>query len=137
MAEGETVDPGRREVLGQLLRFGVVGVFSAVVDFSVYTLALHLGATTYVARAISFVAGTATAYALNRRWAFRVSGGARRATGFAVLYGTTFVVILAVNAAALALLPDTWWKVPLAWAISQGVGTTVNFVMLRLVVFRD
>ncbi len=137
MAEEGTVGAGRREVLGQLVRFGIVGAFSAVVDFSVYTLALHLGATTYAARALSFVAGTATAYALNRRWAFRVSGGARRATGFALLYGTTFAVILGVNALALVVLPDTWWKVTLAWALSQGVGTTVNFVMLRLVVFRE
>jgi putative flippase GtrA len=137
VAEGEAVDSGRRGVLGSLVRFGIVGAFSAVVDLSVYTVALHLGATTYVARAISFAAGTATAYALNRRWAFRVSGGSRRATGFALLYGTTFAVILGVNALALVVLPDSSWKVTLAWAISQGIGTTVNFVMLRLVVFRS
>jgi putative flippase GtrA len=122
--------------MGQLVRFGIVGAFSAVVDLSVYTVALHLGAPTYAARALSFGAGTATAYALNRRWAFRVSGGSRRATGFALLYGTTFAVILGVNAVALAVLPDTSWRVTLAWALSQGIGTTVNFVMLRLVVFR-
>jgi putative flippase GtrA len=127
----------RKEVLGQLIRFVIVGGFSAIVDLGVYALALHLGAPTYVARAISFVCGTTTAYALNRRWAFKVEGGARRATGFAILYGTTFFLILGVNALALLLLPDASWKVFLAWAISQGVGTAWNFVMLRLVVFRD
>jgi putative flippase GtrA len=134
-----TRDGGRRELLGQLVRFVVVGAFSAMVDLGVYTLGLHLGLPTYVARAISFVAGTSTAYALNRRWAFKVEGGARRATGFALLYGTTFFLIIGVNALALLLLPDpdTWWKVGLAWAVSQGLGTAWNFVMLRLVVFRD
>jgi putative flippase GtrA len=144
--EGEAAGPasvdrpasaGRREVLGQLVRFCVVGALAAVVDFSVYQLGLHAGLPTYVARAISFVVGTATAYALNRRWAFKVEGGARRATGFALLYGTTFFVIIGVNALALAVLPDTWWRVTLAWALSQGFGTACNFVMLRLVVFRD
>jgi len=134
--EEKTTEGTRSEVLGQLIRFVLVGGFSAVVDLSVYTLALHLGAPTYVARAISFVVGTATAYALNRRWAFKVEGGARRATGFALLYGTTFFLILGVNALALLVLPDTWWKVTVAWAISQGLGTAWNFVMLRLVVFR-
>ena len=123
-------------LLGQLLRFGVVGAVSAVVDLTVYTLGLHVGLTTYVARALSFAAGTTTAYALNRRWTFGSAGGARRATGFALLYGTTFVVILAVNALALAVLPESSWRITLAWAVSQGVGTAVNFVMLRLVVFR-
>jgi putative flippase GtrA len=54
-----------------------------------------------------------------------------------LLYGTTFFVILGVNALALAVLPDRWWTVTLAWAISQGFGTVCNFVMLRTVVFKD
>jgi putative flippase GtrA len=123
-------------LLGQLLRFGAVGTVSALVDLTVYTLGLHLGLATYVARALSFAAGTATAYALNRRWTFEATGGARRATGFALLYGTTFGVILTVNAVALAVLPEGSWRITLAWAISQGLGTAVNFAMLRLVVFR-
>ena len=127
---------GRRGLLDQLLRFVAVGLLGAVVDLSVYTLALHVDVQTTVARALSFIAGTTTAYVLNRRWAFQVEGSAKRATGFAILYGTTFFVILGVNALALAVLPESSWRITLAWAISQGFGTAVNFVMLRLVVFR-
>jgi putative flippase GtrA len=127
----------RGDLVPQLLRFVAVGALSAVVDFSVYQLGLHLGLPTYGARAISFVIGTATAYALNRRWAFQVERSRRRAAGFALLYGVTFFVILGVNALALGLLGDSWWKVTLAWALSQGFGTACNFVMLRWVVFRD
>jgi putative flippase GtrA len=137
VVEENAAGGARPGVLTQLLRFGVVGVFSAAVDLTVYTLGLHVGLRTYVARALSFAAGTTTAYLLNRRWSFQVEHSTRRAAGFAVLYGTTFVVILAVNALALAVLPDSSWRVTLAWAISQGLGTAVNFVMLRLVVFRD
>ena len=126
----------RSGVLGQAARFAAVGVLGAVVDLGTYSLALHLGLGTTASRALSFCAGTATAYALNRRWAFRVEGGRRRAAGFAVLYATTFVVILATNALALAVLPDRSWTVTLAWALSQGLGTTCNFVVLRTVVFR-
>nr|WP_243850772.1 GtrA family protein [Modestobacter marinus] len=122
---------------GQLVRFVVVGLFSAVVDLTVYTLALHLGLWVHAARALSFVCGTSTAYALNRRWAFRVAGGRNRVLGFTLLYSTTFFVILGVNALALAVLPDRSWTITLAWAISQGFGTAVNFVMLRTVVFRS
>jgi putative flippase GtrA len=132
-----SADSARPEWIGQLVRFGLVGAGSALVDLGVYTLGLHLGLATYLARAVSFAAGTTTAYALNRRWAFGVPGGRRRAAAFALLYGTTFVVILATNALALTALPDSSWRVTLAWALSQGLGTTVNFVVLRLVVFRD
>ncbi|SNR57284.1 GtrA family protein [Blastococcus mobilis] len=127
---------GRRDLLQQILRFAAVGVVGAAVDLSTYLLALHLGLAFYAARALSFICGTGTAYVLNRRWAFRVEGSARRAAGFVLLYGTTFLVIMGVNTVALAVLPHHWWTVTLAWALSQGFGTLCNFVMLRLVVFR-
>ena len=136
MVQDDAAAPVRPGLLGQLVRFALVGGFAAVVDLSVYFLGLHLGLSTYVARALSFIAGTTTAYALNRRWAFQVSGGARRAGSFALLYGTTFFLILGVNALALLVLPESSWRITLAWAISQGLGTAWNFVMLRLVVFR-
>jgi putative flippase GtrA len=132
-----TATTRKSDLWGQVIRFGVVGVLSAVVDLSVYTLALHLGLWVHAARALSFICGTSTAYALNRRWAFGVEGSRRRALGFVLLYGTTFFVILGVNALALAVLPEHSWTITLAWAISQGFGTAVNFVMLRTVVFRD
>lgn len=121
-------------VLGQAGRF-VVGAIGALIDSGVYALALHLDVWVHAARALSFVCGTTAAYALNRRWAFRVSGGTRRATSYAALYSVMFFVILGANALALAVLPPGWWAVPLAWVLSQGLGTTCNFVMLRLVVF--
>jgi putative flippase GtrA len=133
-AEGR--EEGRRTLVQQAVRFVTVGIAGAVVDLSVYLLALHLGMWVVGARALSFACGTTTAYVLNRRWAFGVEGGARRAAGFALLYGTTFFVIIGVNAAALAVLPERWWTVTFAWALSQGLGTVCNFVMLRLVVFR-
>lgn len=126
----------RRGLFGQLARFVLVGVLGAAVDYGVYRLSLHLGLGFTAARTLSFSCGTATVYALNRRWTFGVAGGPRRAAGFTLLYGTTFFVIIGVNAAALAVLPESAWRIPLAWGLSQGFGTAVNFVLLRLVVFR-
>lgn len=127
----------RRDFVGQATRFVAVGIIGALIDSGVYALALHLDVWVHAARALSFASGTAAAYALNRRWAFRVSGGSRRASSYAALYGVMFFVILGANALALAVLPVAWWSIPLAWVLSQGFGTTCNFVMLRTVVFRD
>ena len=136
MVAAEERSDGRGNLVQQALRFATVGVLGAAVDLSVYSLALHFGTWVVVARALSFACGTTTAYVLNRRWAFGVEGSARRAAGFTLLYGTTFFVIIGVNAAALAVLPEAWWTVTVAWALSQGLGTMCNFAMLRLVVFR-
>lgn len=114
----------------------LVGAFSALVDYGVYSALLLLDTPVHLAKALSFVAGTTTAYLLNRRFTFHSAGGAGRFAGFTVLYATTFAVNVGVNAAALTLLPDTPLRITLAWLVAQGSATAINFVMLRTVVFR-
>jgi putative flippase GtrA len=129
-----TEAPGLR---GQLGRFVAVGLVSAVVDFGVYHLLLAVGTWAPVAKGISFILGTTTAYLLNRRFTFTASKGGRgRFAGFVALYGTTFALNVGMNTLALALLPAMPLRTSLAWVLAQGTATAVNFVMLRTVVFR-
>ena len=137
-----TTIPDRRPapgLLGQLARFVAVGAVSALVDLGVYQLLLHLGTNANVAKAISFVLGTTTAYLLNRRFTFTATpGGRSRFAAFVALYAVTFVINVGVNALALALLPATVpARFTVAWVIAQGTATAINFVMLRTVVFRS
>ena len=53
-------------------------------------MALGLGHT--AAKAISFIAGTTTAYLINRRWTFRASPSTRRFIAVVVLYAVTFAL---------------------------------------------
>ena len=131
------VAPVRRGVVDQAIRFVLFGVLSAGVDFGVYQLFLHIGTWADLAKAISFVCGTVTAYALNRRWTFDSEGGAAPATRFALLYTMTFFVNVGVNAAGLRVFAAYSWHVPVAWVIAQAAATVINFVLLRTVVFRD
>ncbi|MDD9206804.1 GtrA family protein [Georgenia sp. 10Sc9-8] len=127
----------RRKLAGQAARFAVVGVLAGIVDLVIYHLALGTGLWVHAARALSFVVATVLAYVLNRRWSFDVAGSRRRTTAFAALYITTFFAVLTLHALALAVLPMTWWTTTAAWALSQAIGSTCNFIMLRLVIFRD
>jgi putative flippase GtrA len=121
----------------QLGRFVAVGALSALVDFGGYHALLALGTYVHLAKAISFILGTTTAYLLNRRFTFTATkGGSARFAGFVLLYGTTFVINIGVNAVMLAVLPQMPFRTSLAWVIAQGCATAINFVMLRTVVFR-
>ena len=55
----------------QLTRFIITGGFSAIVDFGLLVILMALGLGHTPAKAISFIAGTTTAYLINRRWTFR------------------------------------------------------------------
>jgi putative flippase GtrA len=123
-----------------MVRFILTGSLSAVVDFGVLVLLMHLGLQHNVAKAISFVCGTTTAYAINRRWTFRAGPSTRRFVGVLVLYGCTFFVQVGLFALLFPLLQS--WGLPLlavqvtAFVIAQGVATAVNFVVQRAVIFR-
>jgi putative flippase GtrA len=130
---------GRSGLLTQIGRFVLVGSLSAVVDYGIYQLLLHVDLHAAFAKAISFICGTTTAYLLNKRFTFDApaTGGAGRFTGFLVLYGTTFFVNVGVNQLALHLIADgTTARTTIAWVLAQGAATTINFLVLRTVVFR-
>jgi putative flippase GtrA len=132
-----TAPPARRGVVDQAVRFVGFGILSAGVDFGIYQLLLHVGLWADVAKGISFICGTVTAYLLNRRWTFDSAGGTAPAVRFAVLYSATFFVNVGVNALFLHLLAGHRWQIAIAWVIAQGTATVINFVLLRTVVFRD
>lgn len=133
--------PARIGLVNQLFRFVVVGGLAAVVDYGTYQLLLHVGlghgGWVSVAKGCSFILGTTTAYLLNKRWTFNVRAGATSLAQFVLLYVTTFFVNVGMNALALHVLPEFAWKVSAAWVIAQGTATAINFVVLRLVIWRD
>lgn len=131
-----TSSPG---LLTQVLRFVLIGGFCALVDSGIYWLLLQAGLWVHLAKALSFIAGTTTAFFLNRRFTFTGAqkGGAGQLGGFVLLYTVTFFVNVGTNAVALHLLPDLRWRVALAWVLAQGTATTINFIMLKWVVFRE
>jgi putative flippase GtrA len=107
-----------------------------VVDFGSLHLMIALGVQEDLTRALSFLLGSTTAYLLNRRWTFPSRRDTREVVAVAVVYALTFVLILGINGVSVRTLPESAWRITLAWALSQGIGTTFNFVAQRTLVFR-
>jgi putative flippase GtrA len=124
----------------QLVRFVITGGFSAVVDFGLLVILMALGLGHTPAKAISFVAGTTTAYLINRRWTFRATPSTRRFLTVVVLYAVTFALQVGLFSVLFSWLSAqglSRFAVQLiAFVIAQGVATTVNFVVQRSVIFR-
>ncbi|MFY9807587.1 MAG: GtrA family protein [Pseudonocardiaceae bacterium] len=120
----------------QLTRFVLVGGVAAVVDYSSYQALLATGLWVHLAKALSFIAGTATAYLINRRWTFQSRGGRGEIASIATLYGITFVVQVGMNAVMLAVLPPIRGEITCAFIVAQGIATCINFIVQRTVIFR-
>jgi putative flippase GtrA len=124
----------------QLTRFVITGGFSAIVDFGLLVILMALGLGHTSAKAISFVAGTTTAYLINRRWTFRASPSTRRFIAVVVLYAVTFALQVGLFSVLFTLLTTQGLsRLPvqiIAFVIAQGVATTVNFIVQRSVIFK-
>ena len=104
----------------QSARFAVTGALAALIDVSL-TWLLQIGfglLSADPARAVGFIVGTWAAYLLNRRWTFQAKATAVRFAGVLATYGVTFVVNM------------------VAFAISQGTATVVNFAVQRWIIFK-
>ena len=119
----------------QLGRFIITGGFSAIVDFGLLVILMALGLGHTPAKAISFIAGTTTAYLINRRWTFRASPSTRRFVAVVILYAlvgaTTILVLRAMGrrlrrAGGFTDQDTPYGPSVLAEEVSAGAGETVR-----------
>ena len=136
-------DPGtdRLDLRTQLVRFVISGGLSAVVDFGLLVALMNLAGLAHTpAKALSFIAGTTTAYLINRRWTFQADPSKRRFAAVVGLYAVTFAVQVGLFAWLFPLVV-AWTASQTAaqvvgFVIAQGVATTVNFIVQRGLIFR-
>src|SRR4051794_29632396 len=96
----------------QVWRFIVTRGPFAVVDFGLYVLFLRLGLHVNVAKTLSFIAGTTTAYLINRRWTFQAPPSRARFIAVCALYAVTYAVQVGINYLFYVQLADEPWRVP-------------------------
>ncbi|WP_269821763.1 GtrA family protein [Nocardia asteroides] len=132
-------EPGGTDVdlKTQMIRFVLTGALSAVVDFGLYVLLYKAaGLPLDAAKAIGFIAGTTTAYLINRRWTFQAPPSRLRFLAVVLLYAVTFAVQVGINSLINRWLDDTAVTLLLAFVVAQGTATVINFVVQRAVIFK-
>ena len=132
-------DAAVTSIVGGGARFLATGLVVLPLSLGLHLVAVRAGLDVHASRILSYVVGTALVTVLHRRWTFAAPGVRGATLWVAVLYATTFVVVVLTHGLAISLLPAVVtapWVVGTAWLVSQGLGTAVNFLVLRGLVYR-
>ena len=131
-----------RETLGEIIRFGIVGVLAVAIQYGVYLLLLWLFADR--PSPLSFVEGTGVGFPLlantiaylvsflfnyiaSTRYTFRVSSTARRGAGFTLAH----IVNYLLQTLLLALFLRLGLSKPVAMLPVFAICVPVNFLLVR------
>lgn len=115
-----------RGQLGEVLRFGIVGVLATLLQYGIYwTLIRWLSPT------LSMTVGYAISFAFNfvasTRYTFRVKTSAKRGAGFALSHAVNYVLqMLTLNLFIWLGISKQWAPVPMFC-----VCVPVNFILVR------
>jgi putative flippase GtrA len=125
-------------LLGEFLRFGVVGVVGFVVDAVVLTAAITFGLGPWLGRALSYLLGATTTFGLNRAWTWR--GTPRDAVGrrwamFLAVNLVGFACNYGAYAALITSVPLVAANPVLGVAAGSLAGMLGNFFLSRRFVF--
>lgn len=123
----------------ELSLFLIVGSLTVLIDFLVYRgLVLIDIMDVDTAKGIGFLTGTLFAYFANRFWTF---GHQTYATGsvwrFVLLYFSTLMTNVTVNALALNALADAIVAVQIAFLLATAVSAILNFLGMKCFVFKS
>lgn len=116
----------RRQQLGEVIRFGIVGVLATLLQYAIYWVLIH-----WLAPTISMTIGYAISFAFNfvasTRYTFRVEASAKRGASFALSHAVNYVLqMLMLNLAIWLGVSKQWAPIPMFC-----VCVPVNFLLVR------
>jgi putative flippase GtrA len=116
--------------------FLAVGITAVSIDAFVYSFLITTPLNINFSKGLSALCGASFAYVANRRVTFRSDHSTRAMVRFFILYITSFSANIAVNALSLRLLQGFRFQIAPAFVAATATSTVMNFVGMKLWVFR-
>lgn len=127
----------RRQQLGEVIRFGIVGVTATLFQYLIYWILLRLAAhlaveagthaVSTVAMTIGYVVSFIYNFIASTRFTFRVKANARRGAGFLLSHVVNYSLqMLTLNLFLLLGISERWAPIPMFC-----VCVPINFLLVR------
>lgn len=128
-------DKGKQAEFIKFLKFGFTGLLNTAVDFGVFTLLGWLGLGVYLSQVLSYSAGIANSYCINRSWTF--SSKERFFSPQLIKFVVINLFLLGLSLVVLYVFNDLLGLHKLiAKLIATGLTVVLGFAVNRLWVFQ-
>jgi len=131
-------------LIGQMFRFGLVGILNAAVDAAVFfstiaalkyfASAFHSDWQLIIANSASFMVAVSCSYILNSRFTFRKNQSELNLRDYFLFTASQITGFFAHT--ATLVMAAKYVPLPLAKLLGIGIGFVVNFTLARVIVFR-
>lgn len=120
----------------KLLRFCIVGIFSAFINYSVFLTLLTIFDVNYLlSSAVGFLSGVFGGFPFNRKWTFADKEAITKS--LAIKYLLVYIITLLTSLVILSLLVETLHLLPqYANLLILAYATLSNFLGLKFLVFK-
>lgn len=120
------LDDHRREQLGEVFRFGVVGVLATLIQYGVYWVLIHWLNPT-LSMTIGYLVSFLFNFLASTHYTFRVKANARRGAGFALSHAVNwFLQMVTLNLFLWLGMSKQWAPIPMFC-----ICVPVNFLLVR------
>lgn len=116
----------RRQQIGEVIRFGIVGVLATLLQYAIYWLLIH-----WINPSVSLTVGYLLSFVFNfvasTRYTFKVKASAKRGAGFVFSHVVNYLLqMCTLNLFIFLGIPKQWAPLPMFC-----VCVPVNFLLVR------
>lgn len=131
------LDDDKRQKLGEVVRFGIVGLTATLIQYGIYWLLIHVyqpeggGAAAHTWVTIAMTVGYLISFTFNffasTHYTFRVKANAKRGAGFVLSHVVNYLLqMLTLNLFIWLGVPKQWAPIPMFC-----ICVPVNFLLVR------
>lgn len=120
----------------KIVRFSLIGVAGAVVDYGTRAGLLALGVPAWLSRALSYLVGSSTTYYANSHLTFSGKRSKDEISRATVVYTFCFILAVLVDALSRNLYQGAYY-LEVSWFVSQATATVMNFLLQNFWVFQQ
>lgn len=118
-------------------RYIAVGISTVLIDICIYLILINIGLRLFLAKSLSFLAGTIYSYFINKKWTFKITGSKKKF----FLYISVYLFSMKINTFTNSFIINIFimrnnFSIFIAFITSTIASATFNYLLIKNFIFK-